>query len=99
MLLIIGTIRLPADLLDAARPIMASMVESSRAETGCLDYSYAEDILDHGLVHVKERWIDRASLDEHFKSAHLAAWRANWSALGITDRNLSLYEVGSPTAI
>ncbi len=99
MLLIIGTIRLPADLLDAARPIMASMVEASRAEAGCLEYSYAEDVLDPGLIHVKERWTDRAALDEHFKSTHLANWRADWPSLGVGARDLDLYEVGEPTPI
>lgn len=99
MLLIVGTIRLPAGLMDAARPMMAAMVEASRAETGCVDYSYAEDVLDAGLIHVKERWVDRAALEEHFKSPHLAKWRANWPSLGIGERNLCLYEVGEPKPI
>jgi len=99
MLLIVGTIRLPVGLLDAARPSMASMVEASRAEIGCLEYSYAENVLDLGLIHVKERWRDRVALDEHFKSAHIAIWRDNWPSLGIGERNLYLYEVGEPTPI
>ena len=99
MLLIVGTIRLPAGLLDAARPNMAFMVESSKAEVGCLEYSYAEDVLDPGLIHVKERWRDLGSLDEHFKSAHIATWRGNWPSLGIGERNLYLYEVGEPKPI
>jgi quinol monooxygenase YgiN len=99
MLLIVGTIRLPVGLLDAARPSMASMVEASRAEIGCLEYSYAEDVLDLGLIHVKERWRDRVALDEHFKSAHIAIWRDNWPSLGIGERNLYLYEVGKSTPI
>lgn len=99
MLLIVGTVRLPADRLNAARAIMARMIEASRAEAGCLEYSYAEDLRDRGLIHVKERWKDRSALDEHFKSAHLAAWRANWPSIGITDRNLRLYEVGESEPI
>jgi len=99
MLLIVGTMRLPAGLLDAARPSMASMVKASRAEVGCLEYSYAEDVLDPGLIHVKERWRDRVALDKHFKSAHIVTWRANWPSLGVGERNLSLYEVGEPKLI
>jgi quinol monooxygenase YgiN len=99
MLLIVGTVRLPAGLLDTARPMMAAMVESSRAEAGCVEYSYAEDVLDAGLIHIKERWRDRAALDEHAKSAHMANWRANCSSLGVGERNLSLYEVGEAKPI
>lgn len=96
MLLILGTIRLPAAQLAAARPAMAAMVEATRAETGCLDYSYAEDVLDPGLIHITERWTSRAALDAHLQSAHIAAWRAHWPALGIGERNLFLYEAGEP---
>lgn len=99
MLLIVGTIRLPAGLVDAARPTMAFIVKASRAEVGCLEYSYAEDVLDAGLIHIKERWRDRTALDEHFNSAHIAAWRDTWPSLGIGERNLSLFEVGEPMPI
>jgi quinol monooxygenase YgiN len=98
MLLIVGTVRLPAGRLDEARPVMASMVAACRAEAGCLEYSYAEDVLDPGLIHVKERWTDLAALDAHFKSAHMADWRASWPSLGVGERNLFLYEVGEPQA-
>jgi len=99
MLLIVGTIRLPADGLDAARTSIASMVEASGAEAGCLEYSYAEDVLDRGLIHVTERWIDRKALDEHFESAHIAIWRATWAQLGIWESKLALFEVGGAQAI
>src|SRR5215475_14349412 len=68
MLLIVGTIRLAPENLNAARPVMREMVEASRAELGCLHYSYAQDLLDPGLVHVKELWRDAAALDRHFAS-------------------------------
>lgn len=94
MLLVIGTIRMPAATINDARPVMAEMVIASRAEDGCLDYGYAEDVLDPGLIHVRELWRDQAALDAHFAMPHLAAWRATWTKLRITDRNLRCYEVG-----
>lgn len=98
MLLIVGTIRLPPERLDAARPVMRRMVEQSRAEDGCEDYAYAEDVLDPGLIHITELWRDRAALDRHFAAAHLAEWRAAWSELGIGERDLRVYEVGEAVA-
>ncbi|RRI07884.1 antibiotic biosynthesis monooxygenase [Mesorhizobium tamadayense] len=99
MLLIIGTIRLPPERVAAARPAMERMISASRAESGCREYSYAQDVLDPGLIHVSEAWSDRAALDAHFKSAHIAEWRASWAELGIGDRNLTLYEAGEGIAI
>src|SRR3546814_11512067 len=76
MLLIVGTIRLPAGNLQDARPAMAQMISASRAENGCEEYFYAEDVLDPGLIHVRELWHDQAALDRHFASEHIATWRA-----------------------
>lgn len=97
MLLIVGTIRLPVGKLEEARPAMQRMISGSRAEPGCLEYSYAQDVLDVGLIRVTEVWRDRAALDAHFRSPHIAAWRLSWPGLGIGERNLVLYEAGEPT--
>jgi len=96
MLLIIGTVRLPPDKLSEARHVMAGMILASRAEDGCIEYAYAEDVLEPGLVHVKEVWRDQTALDQHFASDHIAVWRSTWPTFGIKDRNLRLYEVGEP---
>ena len=96
MLLIVGTIRIPPANLSSARLAMGKMISASRAEEGCFEYSYAEDVLDQGLIHVKEVWQDQAALDRHFASGHLAAWRAAWPELGIGSRDLKVYEVGEP---
>ncbi|QXT35694.1 antibiotic biosynthesis monooxygenase [Sphingomonas sanguinis] len=96
MLLIVGTVRLPPENLNDARPVMRRMVEASRAEPGCLDYGYAEDVLDPGLIHVKELWTDQGALDRHFASSQIAEWRAAWPELGIGERRLVVYEVGEP---
>ena len=96
MLLIIGTVRLPPEKLEQANSAMERMVSASRAEPGCLEYSYAQDVFDPGLIRITEVWSSRAALDAHFAAPHLTSWRASWPALGIGDRNLVLYEAGEP---
>lgn len=92
--MILGTIRLPAHNLPAARPVMHRMATASRLEPGCLDYIYAEDLFDPGLIHVKKRWTNQTALDHHFTSSHLKEWRAAWQTLEIGNRDLQLYDVG-----
>lgn len=96
MLLIVGTVRLPAHNMEVARPIMRRMADASRAEQGCVEYIYAEDIFEPGLIHIKEMWVDQSALDRHFAADHLTEWRAAWPSLGIGDRNLRVYDVGEP---
>jgi len=98
-LLIAGTVRVPPEDVEAFKPHMEAMLAGSRAEDGCLAYSYAVDVQDPGLIRVFEAWRDQAAIDAHFKAPHMAAWRAAWPQFGVSDRRLSLYEVASERAL
>jgi quinol monooxygenase YgiN len=93
--LIAGTVRVPPANVEAFRPHMVDMMTATRAEDGCAAYGYAEDVGEPGLMHVFEVWRDQAALDAHFKTPHMAAWRAAWPDFGVSDRKLFAYEVAS----
>ena len=95
MIVLTGTIRIPADKLDQARPLMKAVIEETRREDGCLFYSFGEDVLDPGKIVVAEAWRDEACLGAHLGSAHFAAWRDAGAALGVADRQLTVYEAVS----
>ncbi len=95
MIVITGTVRIPAGALDKVRPAMKAMLEASRAEPGCLHYAYAVDVFDEGLIWVSESWTDGEALQAHAQTAHMAAWRAAGADLGLHDRQLTVYEVSS----
>jgi quinol monooxygenase YgiN len=99
MILIAGTVRFPPETMAEARPAMARMITATRAEDGCLQYAFAEDVLDPGLIHISELWRDRAALDAHGAAPHMAEWRAAGRTLGIHGRDLRLYEVGEASPL
>lgn len=68
--------------------------DASRAEEGCVEYVYAEDVFEPGLIHIKEMWVNQSALDRHFAAAHLNEWRATWPSLAVCDRDLRVYDVG-----
>ncbi len=98
-LIVAGTVRVPPEQVSALKPQMKQMVEASRGEEGCLDYCYAEDVLDPGLIRVFELWRDEAALASHFQTEHMARWRAAWPQFGVTERKLSAYDVASERII
>ncbi len=97
--IIAGTVRVPPQNLAGIRPHMDAMLAGSRAEAGCVEYSYAEDVIEPGLIRVFEVWRDQAAVDEHFASPHMKAWRAAWPSFGVSDRRLLAYEVASAHSI
>ncbi|CAG4927172.1 unnamed protein product [Acidocella sp. C78] len=96
MLCIMGTIRLPAERMAEARAPMAAMIGATRAEAGCIEYAFAEDVLEPGLIRVSERWADQAALDAHAASAHMQVWRAALREIGVLGRDLALYDIANP---
>lgn len=88
-----GTVRIAPGMREKALPHILTMVAASRAEPGCLDYSFAFDVLDDHLVRIFECFVDDAARDAHRNSAHMQAWRAAWPEAGIGDRAMMRYVV------
>lgn len=99
MLIIAGTIRFNPTKTDEARALVDKVVTATRAEDGNLDYSFAIDVLDPGLVRVFEAWRDQAAIDAHMASPHLAEFLGAVSSLDVTDVHLDSYEAGEPTRV
>lgn len=92
MLLIVGSLRIDPARLDEARPALERMMQESRLEPGCIQFDYAENLFDPGLIHVIERWRNREAMAGHFSSPHLLEWRSSYGRLGIHDCDLTLYD-------
>ena len=99
MILIAGTMRMPAAKLDEARPALQRVLAATHAEDGCLDYRFAEDVLDPGLIHVTELWRDQAALNAHIATPHVVEWRAAGPTFGIGEHNFRVYDVGEPRTL
>jgi quinol monooxygenase YgiN len=96
---VIGQFRLPPEEMGAARPMMAKVMEATRAEDGCIEYNYAEDVLDPGLIRVSEVWDSREQLAAHLKTAHMAVWGEERAGLGLSGRAITIFEVAGEEAL
>ena len=99
MIVVTVEFRFPADRVDEAREAMARVVNATRAEPGCITYSYAEDVLDPGLIRICEKWVSREALDAHFAMPHMETWKREREAFGLTGRSVMLCEAGAETAV
>jgi quinol monooxygenase YgiN len=97
--IIAGTMRVPPENLENLRPHMLNMLDASRAEDGCLIYSYGEDVAEPGLIRVFETWRDHKAIQAHFAAAHMATWRTACAEHGVSDRKLFAYETASERAL
>lgn len=94
MIIVEGHVKLqdPADF-DRVRTQAETQIASSRAEGGCIDYTYAIDVLDPCIMRVLERWQSWDALDKHFEQPHMVPWRAALSDIKFVERDLRAHEV------
>lgn len=94
MIQINGTIELADNFGEDAIEAAIEMVKASRAEDGCLDYTMARDISDARVLILFERWRDRAALDAHIASPHMAEFQKVIAAHPPRKQDIRLYETG-----
>lgn len=92
MIIVAGTIRIPHEKIDRYRSLAETVITASRAESGCQVYSFAEDVLQPGLIRIFEIWDSRDQLAAHFRSAHMQPWRSGLAEIGAYDRNLRTFD-------
>ncbi len=99
MIVVVGQFRMPAARMAEAHPVMAKVMLATRAEDGCVQYNYAEDVLDPGLIRVSELWHSRAQLSAHLQTPHMQTWVAERAALGLTERSITVFEADDGVAL
>jgi quinol monooxygenase YgiN len=56
------------------RAALTAVVAATRAEEGCEEYGCYEDAEQPGRFVFVERWRDKAALDRHLATPHMADW-------------------------
>jgi quinol monooxygenase YgiN len=77
------------ELVAAARTVATA----TRADRGCLAYSFAADLEDPDRILSLEIWADRAALDEHMGHPHTAEFLRVAPGLVAGEPVMSFYEV------
>ena len=74
MLLLTAFIEVAPTDRDGIRAALPGVIASTRAEDGCQEYGCYEDTQQPGRYVFVERWRDKAALDRHLRTPHMAAW-------------------------
>lgn len=94
MIIVAGTIQVPPENMERLRPHARAVIEATRAEAGCTVYSFAEDLVQPGLIRIFEIWETRAHLDAHGRAPHMNPWRSAVAEAGVSGRDLNIFETG-----
>lgn len=79
--------------IDALKDAITRMETKSRAEGGCLDYTFSVEVNRPDVVRITEKWESLAALRSHFEQPHMQEFREAMAQYPSTRAKASFYEV------
>ena len=95
MILVVGSFEVDPIDRDAFIATRLEQIRISRAEPGCLEYTFAADPLDPRRVVLVERWEDQASLDDHLSGLRARHAEGGASPPAPSAASVVLYDVAA----
>ena len=78
---------------DEAAAAALEVMRATRAEPGCVAYTFSTDLEDPSRIHVFERWASPEALDAHFRAPHMAAFQKKMGGFGVSDMKVEKFEI------
>ncbi len=92
-ILMLGRFRVAPNRVKTLTNHARAMLHATQDEEGCLDYAFAQDIDEPGLIRVDARWASREALDRHLKTPHAIAWRMAQAEIGVMGHVVETYPI------
>lgn len=93
MMVIMGRLKAAGGKRDELKKLCASLVGPSRAEPGCVSYSFLEDQMEEGTFIFFEEWRDRDAINHHFDQPYFRQAMAILPALLGARPMIKIYSV------
>lgn len=81
--------------IEALREVLAEMEQATRAEEGCHDYVFCQEISDPERIRVVELWDSMEALTAHFGTPHMARFNAALAERPPRAMTLEVHELGT----
>jgi quinol monooxygenase YgiN len=93
MIIVLVEIGVEASAVAGVKGAVKKMEDASRAEPGCVGYSFSVDITDPSIVRVTERWRSMEDLRTHMGMPHMAEFQQAVGMLQPKSLNIKSYEI------
>jgi quinol monooxygenase YgiN len=70
-----------------------SMIIPSRAEKGCLHYSFNQDLYEENKFFFYEEWNDQPSIDLHNTTKHFLNFQPKFNSMIVVEAKINIYTV------
>lgn len=95
MIVVFVKVETTVDAITAMRDALVEMESASRAEAGCHDYSFSQEIGDPSRIRIIEIWESMDALEFHFTTPHMATFRAVLAGSPPRSMDVKVHELGA----
>lgn len=94
MIIVSGKAKLSPGGLEKVQNDMQALIAATRAEAGCVDYSFGADVTEPDTILVVEYWESWEALDAHVGQPHMTQWFAKLGEVGVVSQSIRFIEAG-----
>jgi len=95
MIVVLVEVETSAEAIDSLRASLVEMQKASRAEEGCHEYAFSQDIGDPDRMRVVEIWESMDALKFHFGTPHMAEFRKAMAGSAPASMKVKVHELGA----
>lgn len=94
MIIVSGKAKLKPGGLEKVQKDMEAVIAATRAEQGCIDYSFGADVTEPDTLVVLEYWESWEALHAHATQPHMGVWLARLGEIGVVAQSIRFIEAG-----
>jgi quinol monooxygenase YgiN len=95
MIIVLAQVESTVEAIDSIRGALVEMQQASRAEAGCEDYTFCQEIGDPTQLRIAELWESMDALRSHFAMPHMATFRQALAANPPKSMAVKVHELGN----
>jgi quinol monooxygenase YgiN len=99
LIAIIGHFDVHPEDAAAVGDLMRTMMNETQKESGCVHYAFSTDLSNPNRFQLSELWESDEALAAHFRTAHMATFRAGLASRRIERRVVKRYQASNPEDI
>jgi quinol monooxygenase YgiN len=99
MITVVAIVESSAEDIDAMLRVIAEMETASRAEAGCQDYTFCQEVSNPSILRINELWDSMDALTAHFATPHMASFNAAIAARPPKSMTLRINELGEELSL
>jgi quinol monooxygenase YgiN len=99
MIIVAGSVLVQETKREQAKQLALTMSNATKAEAGCLDYTFYSDLENPSRFFIFEKWETQETLSKHFQTEHMRVFNEQLPHVLASKPEIYRYEVSGSSPL